>query len=241
MAGLSRRFTEAGYDKPKYMLEAHGLFLFDLAVRSFAAYFDTLPFLFVTRDGVDASGFVEARCEALGISDWRIVTLDQPTRGQAETVAFGFERAGESAEQGITIFNIDTFRRDFMFPDFSPSRPDGFLETFEGEGENWSFVRPLAVGSDRAAEVSEKRRISRFCSTGLYHFARASDFLASFQASSNLPAGELDGGELYVAPLYNRLIAAGKDVRFVVIPAHLAVFCGVPAEYDAVRTGPPIY
>ena len=35
MAGLSQPFTRAGYDRPKYMLEAHGRTLFDQAVLSF--------------------------------------------------------------------------------------------------------------------------------------------------------------------------------------------------------------
>ena len=50
MAGLSRRFTEAGFDRPKYMLRAHGRSVFAHAVGSFAAHFGTLPFLFILRD-----------------------------------------------------------------------------------------------------------------------------------------------------------------------------------------------
>jgi len=240
MAGLSRRFTEAGYDRPKYRLEAHGASLFDHAVLSFAAYFDSLPFLFVVRDMDDTPAFVSARCDALGIRRHRTVVLDQPTRGQAETVAIGLDRAAADGGSPVTIFNIDTFRPGFAFPTFD--RPvDGFLETFVGEGANWSFVRPGTAGSDRAAETSEKRPISPFCCTGLYQFARAGDFLDAFRAESRRPADELQGGELYVAPLYNRLIAAGRDIRFSVIPRGDVIFCGVPAEYDAVLAGPPIH
>ena len=241
MAGLSRRFTEAGYTVPKYMLRAHGAPLFDLAVRSFAACFDTERFVFVARDVAETPAFIEARCAALGIRDYRIVTLDQPTRGQAETVAIGLGRIDADGAAPVTIFNIDTFRPGFSYPDFGDGDVAGFLETFEGDGSNWSFVRPAAAGSDRVAEATEKRRISRFCCTGLYHFARTADFLGAFGASRDLPADQLEAGELYVAPLYNRLIAAGRDVRFTVIPRTSVVFCGVPGEYDAVLAGPPIY
>ena len=44
---------------------------------------------------------------------------------------------------------------------------------------------------------------------------------------------ELDGGELYVAPLYNHLIAAGQDIRFTEIAPDEVIFCGIPAEYEA--------
>ena len=50
MAGLSSRFTKAGYDKPKYMLEAFGRSLFWHAVSSFSNYFDSEDFLFIARD-----------------------------------------------------------------------------------------------------------------------------------------------------------------------------------------------
>ena len=241
MAGLSRRFTEAGYTVPKYMLQAHGVALFDLAVRSFAACFDTSPFLFVARGVAETPAFVAARCAALGIRDHRIVTLDAPTRGQAETVAIGMVRAGADPAAPLTIFNIDTFRPGFRYPDFGTADVAGFLETFEGEGTNWSFVRPIAAESDRVAEATEKRRVSRFCCTGLYHFTRAADFLAAFEGSRDLPADQLEAGELYVAPLYNRLIEAGHDIRFTVIPRQSVIFCGVPSEYDAVTAGPPVY
>jgi hypothetical protein len=232
MAGLSRRFAEAGYTQPKYRLEAHGASLFDHAVRSFATYFDTLPFLFIARDVAETAAFVTARCEALGVRRHQIVMLDHPTRGQADTVAIGLDRTAADPAAPLTIFNIDTFRPGFRFPDRAEP-VDGFLETFVGEGTGWSFVRAAAPGSDRVTETTEKRRISDHCCTGLYHFARAGDFRRAFETESQRSLAELDGGELYVAPLYNHLIAAGQDIRFTTIAPNEVIFCGVPAEYEA--------
>ncbi|MBD6989485.1 capsular biosynthesis protein, partial [Vibrio parahaemolyticus] len=39
MAGMSSRFFNAGYDKPKYMLEARGVTLFEHSILSFKKYF----------------------------------------------------------------------------------------------------------------------------------------------------------------------------------------------------------
>ncbi|HEY0421149.1 MAG TPA: capsular biosynthesis protein, partial [Acetobacteraceae bacterium] len=67
MAGLSRRFTEAGYAAPKYMLQANGRSVFAHAVGSFAAYFASQEFLFIIRDVAGTADFVRAECAALDI------------------------------------------------------------------------------------------------------------------------------------------------------------------------------
>jgi hypothetical protein len=237
MAGLSRRFTVAGYTVPKYMLELHGRTVFAYAAGSFAALFETVPFLFIARDIADTGGFLKRECAALGIRDARVVMLDRETAGQAETVALGLERAGVADETPVTIFNIDTFRAGFDFPDAAWfSRSDGYLEVFRGAGANWSYVGPVAGAAEPlVARTTEKQPISDLCCDGLYHFARAGDFRAALEgerAEPTLP-------ELYVAPLYNRVIAAGGRIHYRIVPIEVITFCGVPDEYEAAKAGPP--
>ena len=133
MAGLSRRFSEAGYDRPKYMLPAHGKSVFAHSVSSFGLYFKIDPFLFIVRDVADTPAFVRSECAALGIVNARIVILDAPTSGQAETVALGLHQASVSDATPVTIFNIDTFRPGFRHATFDGAKPDGYLEVFRGE------------------------------------------------------------------------------------------------------------
>lgn len=236
MAGLSRRFAEAGYTLPKYMLSAQGRTLFAHAVASFAAYFDSLPFLFVARADSGTPDFIAAECAALGLRQFETVVLDAPTRGQAETVMLGLERSGCPDEAPVTVFNIDTFRPGFRYPEtFDVERTDGYLEVFRGEGPNWSYVRPAAPGSDRVVETTEKVPISDLCCTGLYHFRTAGLYREAFAPFRDGAAAAMGLRELYVAPLYNLLIAAGADIRYHLIPREAAIFCGVPAEYDAFR------
>lgn len=236
MAGRSRRFYEAGYDKPKFMLEAYGRSLFDHAVMSFERYFDKEQFLFVMRDLDEAPAFVESGCRSLGLKDHRIVVLAEPTEGQAETVALGLNAVRASDDAPLTIFNIDTFRPGFKQPDsFDFSSVDGYLEVFNGEGDHWSFALP-APGENaecRVAEVAEKKRISNLCSTGLYYFAKAGLFREAYEVVAATPADQLQGGERYVAPLYNRLIRQGRDIRYRLISPNEVIFCGTPEEYTA--------
>ena len=65
--------------------------------------------------------------------------------------------------------------------------------------------------STESTKVAEKKRISDWCSTGLYHFTRARDFVT--EARAMIAADDRVNNEFYVAPVYNRLIAQGREVR----------------------------
>ncbi|USD65156.1 glycosyltransferase family 2 protein [Vibrio sp. SCSIO 43136] len=231
MAGLSSRFFKAGYDIPKYMLPLGGKTVFAHAVESFQQYFDSERFVFIVRDVYDTPAFVEKQCRLLSIKDFEVITLDEETRGQAETVAKGIELA--SPYQGaLTIFNIDTFRPGFEFPT-KEKLEGGYLEVFKGSGSNWSFVKPQSPNSTRAIETAEKRAISDLCCTGLYHFGDISDYWAAYNHYLALPQEQWEKGELYVAPLYNHLIEKGHHVHYHLIDRAEVIFCGVPDEYQA--------
>jgi len=232
MAGRSQRFYDAGYDRPKYELELSGLSVFAHAVGSFQAMFAATPFLFIA--SAEAADFVGREARGLGIAAFEVVTLAGPTAGQAETVERGLEASGWNG--ALTIFNIDTFRPGFAFPGAPLAEADGWLEVFCGSGPNWSYVRPAPAGP-WALETAEKRPISNLCCTGLYHFARAGDFRDALAAERAAP----QAAELYVAPLYNHLIARGARIGWRLIPPEAVVFCGVPAEYEALKaaTGTP--
>lgn len=230
MAGRSQRFYDAGYDRPKYRLELSGRSVFAHAVGSFAAAFATTPFLFIA--AAEAEPFVRGEARALGIARFDVVALSTVTAGQAETVERGLEAS--SWDGPLTIFNIDTFRPGFTFPGEPLASSDGWLEVFKGAGDNWSYVRPAPGLGPWALETAEKKPISDLCCTGLYHFARAADFRAALAAERLAPQAR----ELYVAPLYNHLIRRGARIGWRLIEASEVVFCGTPAEYEALRPSP---
>jgi hypothetical protein len=228
MAGRSQRFLDAGYARPKFELQLAGRSVFAHAVESFAASFATLPFLFVAQS--EAEAFVRAEAAALGISEFEVVGLPGVTAGQAETVEWGVDAIGWDG--ALTVFNIDTFRPGFAFPGPPLDAADGWLEVFRGSGDNWSYVRPAPGDGPWALETAEKRPISDLCCTGLYHFARTGDFRRALAAERASP----QAAELYVAPLYNHLIARGARIGWRRIEPAEVVFCGTPAEYEALRT-----
>lgn len=233
MAGQSRRFREAGYPRPKYELPLHGESLFARCVRSFEHYFGSERFVFVARRELDAASFIAAECDRLGLADHHTVLLERPTAGQAETVLLGLHEAGAGDNESLLVFNIDTIRPGYAFP-ADAEQADGYLEVMRASGEHWSFVRPAAAFTRRVAETTEKRRISALCCTGLYHFARAADFSDACEAA--MRASDLyreRWGELYIAPLYNSLLRAGRRIVYVEVPPGAVQCAGTPAEYEA--------
>lgn len=230
MVGLSSRFFKAGYNIPKYMLQLGEFTVFEHSVSSFEEYFETHQFLFIVRPEYNTPDFVQKKATSLGIKDFSIVTLNYNTRGQAETVAAALKETLYSGP--ITIFNIDTFRPNFTFPE---NLYDGYLEVFEGTGANWSYVKPQSNNPTLVAETAEKVEISNLCCTGLYYFSSAEQFLKCYEQHLKLDTSEWQAGELYVAPLYNMLIKSGFDITYNIIPKSEVIFCGVPDEYEELK------
>ena len=232
MAGMSRRFRDAGYDQPKYMLGLAGRTLFAHAVGSFSHYFGTEPFLFIAREEPGVADFIAGELERLGVQDTRTVLLPRPTQGQADTVRLGLLQGGVAGDVPLTVFNVDTFRPGFRYPDAAwMATADGYLEVMPGTDPGFSFVRPQPGQHEgRVAETAEKVVISNLASTGLYWFRRAGDFLRLMDENEHSASAH---GELYIAPLYNALIARGLDVRYHAVREQDVIFCGVPLQYEA--------
>lgn len=236
MAGLSNRFKNQNYFLPKYMLEAHGNTLFYHSVSSFKKYFKTEKFLFIVLIYPKIENFIINECEKLGLKDYTIVVLQKPTLGQAHTVYLGLKGIHLVNDENITIFNIDTFRWGYQYPEnFNLSLIDGYLETFIGTGKNWSNIVPYSPNSSKVVLTAEKKEISKYCCTGLYYWSSAFSFINCFKEIMDASDNNHTDNELYIAPMYNYLINQGADIRFSVIRKNQVIFCGVPSEYESFK------
>ncbi|EAL3889100.1 capsular biosynthesis protein [Campylobacter lari] len=229
MAGLSSRFAKAGYKLPKYMLKLQKESVFYNVVFGFKKYFDSCNFLFIYRNICNTREFIENECQKLGINTKICIELQNETLGQAHTVMLGLEKANIQDKEEILIFNIDTFRINFIFPEFiKNNKIDGYLEVFEADGEQWSFILPGE--NNRVLMTTEKDRISNLCSSGLYYFRKTKDFKEVFRYIKN--NNLLVKNEFYIAPMYNYLISQNKDIRYNRIDINDIIFCGTPQEYE---------
>jgi dTDP-glucose pyrophosphorylase len=209
MAGRGSRFAQVGYEKPKPLIDVRGRPMYAWAM-------DSLPLQLATRvificlaehlTNLELEQDIRAR---YGAYDPVIVSLDAVTEGQACTVLMAREYVDN--DQPLIIYNADTYCVTGLEDRLRhlDASVDGVISVFEAPGDKWSFARADASG--RVVETAEKRRISDWATTGLYHFTRGRDFVR--HATAMISADERQNGEFYVAPVYNRLIASGGDVR----------------------------
>jgi len=225
MVGQSKRFLNAGFSLPKYMLYLDQLSLFNLSVSSFKDYFQSSKFIFVARDVYQTKRFIEAECDLLNLSNFEIIILDSLTKGQAESVYLAIQQSSTQEDDEIYIFNIDSYYLNF---NISTKTCDGYLDVFNGPGDHWSFAKTDIDDSDRVIETVEKIRISEHCSTGLYYFKSANLFNQAYLRTYD--AGNSFGVEYFIAPLYNYLIENNGLVLINKIEHDDIRFCGTPTE-----------
>ena len=222
MAGLGTRFSAVGFTVPKYQIEVRGKTLFEWSMSSLHA-FRQFPFIFLVRREDQASEFIKETCARMKITP-TIIELERVTRGQAETALLASAVWNEDAP--LLVYNIDTYVEPGQLrPELIAG--DGFIPCFSAEGTHWSFV---ALGDDgRAIDVREKERISDHCSIGAYYF-RSAKLYAELYDEFYVRA--TDAKEQYIAPMYNRLIERGGDVRIQEIESQFVHVLGTPEEVE---------
>ncbi len=209
MAGRGRRFADAGYAVPKPLIDVRGRPMYAWAVDSLPLELATqLVFICLSEhlEGLALERDIRTRYAA---HNSVIVPLDAVTEGQACTVLT--VRDLIDSEAPLLIYNADTYCRTHVGATLRalPVGVDGVIGVFHAAGDRWSFARTDAAG--RVVETAEKRRISDWATTGLYHFTRGRDFVR--HAEAMIAADDRVNNEFYVAPVYNRMIAEGADVR----------------------------
>lgn len=235
MAGFGRRFLDAGYKVPKYRIVTHGRSLFSWSMLSLRSFIEAgAPFTFVVRGADEAEDFIRAEAKALGISGVNVVSLDAPTDGQATTAMHARDAIGNRAAP-MLIYNIDTFVHPRALP-ASAVRGDGWIPCFNAQGDAWSFAAADAQG--RVSEVREKKRISPHATIGLYYFS-SFDRYADLYARHYADRANMEKGEAYVAPMYNRLIDDGGAVFIHDVPVDAVIPLGVPDDVKRFEASAP--
>lgn len=226
MAGRGSRFAEAGFTTPKPLIPVRGLPMYAWAVEGLPLDRASRLVFVVLREHVEGTDVVDDIKTRYAKLRPIVVQLDAITHGQLCTVLAA--RDAIDGDEPLLIFNADTYCRTGFAKAVDAFAADvaGALGVFAAPGDHWSFARTDAAG--RVVETAEKKRISRHCSTGLYWFKRGCEFVK--HADAMIAADERTRGEFYVAPLYNRLIADGRDVRL--IEAEEVWAMGTPAELD---------
>jgi dTDP-glucose pyrophosphorylase len=212
MAGRGARFREAGWTVPKPLIDVAGEPMYSWALKGLPLDLATRVIVIVSAELENDSRFRADLVQRYGHFPLEVRATPALTEGQACTVLLARELIDDSTP--LLVYNSDTYQRSRMLNDLiCDPNVDGALSVFKAPGDRWSFVRVDEQG--RALETAEKNRISEWASTGLYYFARGRDFVIN--ADKMIEADERVNGEFYVAPIYNRLIRSGANIRLDIV------------------------
>lgn len=228
MAGLGSRFRKAGYNCPKYMIEAKGKTLFDWSMDSLVGYNKKVSkYIFVVRKEDNSEKFIREHMATYGISNIEIIGIDYLTDGQATTCMLAIPYCNPDEE--IMVYNIDTYvePNEMKYEDIFG---DGHIPCFHAEGDHWSFAKLDERGN--VIEVREKQRISDNCTLGAYYFKSARLYKKLYE-EYYADGSKMEKNEKYIAPLYNYMIEKGMKVTISIVDAKKVHVLGTPEELTA--------
>lgn len=227
MAGRGKRFADVGFKDPKPLIPVLGKPMYAWAVDGLSLDEHTRLIFVCLREHLAGSSLESDIRLRYARFRPEIIALDGITEGQACSVlaARGHIDSGEE----LIIYNADTYCPSTIRAALAKcdSRVAGMLDVFKGVGEHWSFAR--TDNSGRVVETAEKRRISNWATTGLYYFREGREFVE--HAEEMIRSNERSNGEFYVAPVYNRMISNGAEIR--INPVERIWALGTPEELNA--------
>ena len=227
MAGAGSRFTKAGYDKPKPLIDICGVPMIQRVVENIGIQG---KYIFVVRSQ-HIRDYPSLIPTLTGLAESvEIVEVSELTEGAACTALLAKSLINTSTP--LLIANSDQiqdwFSRDFI--DFSKNvKQDGIIITFNSDSENNSYAK--LDNSGNVIEVQEKVIISTWATTGVYYWHQGEKFVAA--AESMIEKNIRSKGEFYMCPVYNENIAMGQTIKIFHLNRHWPI--GTPEELEVYK------
>lgn len=223
MAGLGSRFPRDKYYLPKPLIDVNGRPMITRALESLdidGQYHFILrndEFLKITKDVISKT-----------VKNPNFVIVDQTTEGPACSVLLFKEFINNDDE--LVTANCDQIMEWSSKLFFHNVRLyDGAVVTYYSDTDKNSYVKLDRQG--RAIQFAEKEVISNISLNGIHYWKKGSDFVES--AESMMAADDrAPNGEFYIAPTYNYMIRAGKEIGIFHIPIEQHHAVGVPIDLE---------
>lgn len=231
MAGLGKRFSDAGYTLPKPLVPVSGRPMVIQAVRDLP---DAPIQKFVLRQGLAEVDAIERKLRAT-FTGAAFLTLDGPTEGQAITCQLGL--VGLDLEAPITIGACDNgvlYDTDAFTKAMEEGAADVLVWVVRGHADGVRRPRMFGWVDADADGVVTGVRVKQTPPNpaadpliiGAFTFRRARDFAAA-QAALIARDGRVNG-EFYVDSLIEDCVRAGLAVRLFEVDAYIG--WGTPVD-----------
>ena len=229
MCGISKRFTDADYTVPKYVLDVNGVPMYAASVNSLKLTIEHQLY-FVVNVHMDAEYNLESDIKS-HFPDAIVIKLLHPTKGQAETLMKTRQYVGPSS--GTLVLCCDQMV-DYDSVDYNKLLLDnsiaGSLLTFDNSGDDvaWTYVRMDMLNT--LTDIACKVPISNTPIVGTYHWS-SSDWMYRDLAEL-IRRRILVNGELYICP------AVGISMRNASKPwkafgVERMIPLGTPEDYES--------
>ena len=229
MAGAGKRFSDVGYEDPKPFIKFAGRPMIHHVVSNLTSDLSVKVHLVVRQEHLVK--YRSVLDELKTSVDLSITSIDELTRGTAETVLLGLQSLDK--DQPIIIANADQIVEggiaDF-YNQASGADLDGSILVFQDREMNpkWSFAKVDVDGN--VVQVAEKNPISDLATVGIYYFGSARAFERC--ALEMIEAGDAVNNEFYVCPVYNYLISQGGLVKSYKIAPTVMHGIGTPLDLE---------
>jgi len=210
---------------PKFKIELQGTTFLERVLNGLIDLYDN-KFFFIENFNKKYNDFINQTANNVGLRDWEIISINEDTKGQAETVYHATKFLNNNEE--LFIFNIDTELKNLSIPT-ELSDYCGWILTTIVEGDRWSFVTKNT--ENNLTDIKEKIRISDLGSVGLYYFRTINLFNTYFEKYSYKVFERY--GEKYIAPLYYYIIGNSHKVLITSIKRTNVYF--LDDEKDIIR------
>lgn len=228
MAGAGSRFAQAGYQLPKPLIPVHGVPMIKLVISNLRPA-PPHRFLFIVQ-----REHVKKHDVANNLRKWapgsEVIVINGLTEGAACTALTA--KSFIDSNEPLMIANSDQYVEIDMDAYLADAEKcDGLVMTMKAHDPKWSFADITPAGN--ISRIMEKEVISDEATVGIYNFATGADFVRA--AEDMISNNERVNNEFYVAPVYNRLIKEGKEIRPFNIGSlgHGMHGLGTPADLDA--------
>jgi HAD superfamily hydrolase (TIGR01509 family) len=204
MAGSGSRFFNAGYKDPKPLIDVDGKPMIQRVVENIG-----IPgkYIFIVQADHYEKYNLELALTKL-VPGCKIIQVSEVTDGAARTALLAKEHIDNS--KPLIIANSDQLL-DWDSSEFMSQLLelgcDGNMALFLANEDKWSYAK---IQNNRIIKVAEKVVISNNASTGIYGWAKGSDYVK--YAEQMIDKNIRVNNEFYICPVYNEAIQDNKRI-----------------------------
>ncbi|MCR4641862.1 MAG: glycosyltransferase family 2 protein [Lachnospiraceae bacterium] len=207
MAGRGSRFSKAGYEMPKPLIDVAGKTMIEHVIDNIRPGSEH-RFVFICQKEHMEKFALDEKLQSAA-PGCEIVPIEYITEGAACTVLLAEEYINNDDE--LMIANSDQYV-DIDINEYLEKMKDhdGLIMTMPADDPKWSFIRYDENGF--VTMVREKEVISDQATVGIYNYRKGSDFVK--YSKQMIRKNIRVNNEFYVAPVYNEMIEAGKKIIY---------------------------